>query len=248
MLVTHTETFGKASLLGIGLPSNSPSARSTKLSRYFREAFDGLLSGVNTSMPAHVISFDAATQLAEIQVSIMLRTADGDIERPPIVMVPVSFAGGNAFVIEHQIDPGDEGVAIFSQRSIDVWLDQGGPAAQGIARKFDMTDAMFLPGLRSQKNKVSGFNNDGIMLRNKSGDQHFWIKSDGSMEISASTITINGDIISNGAINNNGNIVTSGTLDANTVNASTTLTAAGKNIGVHAHPAGNPPGNTGPNI
>lgn len=202
----------------------------------FRLAFDGVMSGVGTSMPGRVLSFDAETQLADVQPSIMLSTADGDVLRPAILSVPVHFSGGNDFHIEHQIDVGDEGIIIVSQRCIDTWIDQGGDATQAIKRKFDFADAMFLPGLRSQPNKISGFENNGIRLRNSAGDQQMWLKNDGTAEISASTLVINGDI------QHTGNVVQTGDATISGV-----VTSAGKNLTIHAHPAGNPPGLTGPN-
>ena len=57
-----------------------------------------------------------------------------------------------------------------------------------------------------------------------------------------------GDFVVNGVtIDTAGNITTPTTVTANTVDATATLTAAGKNIGVHDHPAGTPPGDTGVN-
>lgn len=215
---------------------NRPGIRSSKMARAFRDSFNGLMSAVGTSVPGRILSFDSNTQLADVQVSIMLSTVDGDVAHPPIISVPVHFSGGNEFHIEHQIDPGDEGIIIFSQRCIDAWVDQGGDATQTIKRQFDMADAMFVPGLRSQPNKISGFDNNGIRLRNKAGDNHIWLKNDGTAEITVSKLVVTGDINHIGNLTQTGNTTTSGT-----------VTTAGKNITVHTHPAGIPPGATGQN-
>lgn len=214
---------------------NSPGVRSSQFSRAFRESFYGLMTGINTAIPGRVLSFDSATQLAEVQASIMIRGSDSDIASPPIIGVPVHFSGGGEFHIEHQIDPGDEGLIIFSQRSIDAWIDQGGDAPQSINRTFDAGDALFIPGFRSNPKKITGFENNGVRIRNKAGDSQIWLKNDGTAEISVTELVVNG------------NITSSGTITAPTVDATTALTSAGKNITTHTHPAGNPPGNTGPN-
>lgn len=214
---------------------NRPGVRSSKMSRAFRLSFDGLMSGINTSLPGRVMTFDASTQLAEVQAGIMMVTDDGDLAMPPIISVPVVFSGGNEYLIEHQIDPGDEGIIIFSQRCIDAWVDQGGDATQSVVRHFDLTDAMFIPGLRSQAKKIADFKNDGVRIRNKDGSQHVWLKGDGTIDINASTLAVTGSV------------TVTGSLTADTVDATTGLTSAGKNITTHTHPAGNPPGTTGPN-
>ena len=214
---------------------NVPGGRSSKFARAFRESFAGLMAGINTAIPGRVLSFDPATQLAEVQSSIMIKGDSGDVVAPPIIGVPVHFSGGNAFHIEHQIDPGDEGLIVFSQRCIDSWIDQGGDAQQTIVRTFDAGDALFIPGFRSNPKKISGFENNGVRIRNKSGSSHIWLKNDGTAEISVTDLTVNG------------NITSTGTITAPTVDATSALTSAGKNITTHTHPAGNPPGNTGPN-
>jgi len=229
------------------LDNNRPGRRSSRFARGIREAFVGMMSGINTAIPGRVLAFDQSTQLAEVQSSIMMSSPDGDVVAPPIVMVPVHFSGGNQFHVELQVDVGDEGLIIFSQRCIDAWVDQGGDAPQVLKRQFDSTDAIFIPGVRSQPNKITGFSNNGIRIRNKTGNQHIWLKNDGTAEINVSTLVINGNIQHTGDVVQTGDATISGVVTADTVDATTALTSAGKNITVHTHLAGVPPGQTGPN-
>ncbi len=228
-------------------------------------AFNGLMSGINTSIPGYVLSFDNQTQLAEVQIALrLIDLGNVGYIPPPIVLVPVHFYGGNEFVIEHQIDHGDEGLIIFSQRCIDAWVDQGGVAPQSMRREFDAADAMFIPGFRSQPNKISGFANNGIKLRDKSGSNFIWLKNDGTGQIDLTTLNVNADIIHVGDTTQTGDHNTTGAITATVsvdapivtgstsmssplIDATSTLTANGKNLGIHTHPAGNPPDNTGTN-
>ena len=181
---------------------------------------------VGTSIPGHVTAFDPDTQLAQLQIGI--RSSDG-VQLPIIIECPVQFSGGAQFMIEHQIDPGDEGIIIFSQRCIDAWLETGGVAQQPIPRMHDMSDAYFIPGIRSKPNVITGFANDGIKLRNEAGDKYLWLKGDGDIEISAGTVAITGE------------------LTADTIAAQTSLTAAGAEVVGHTHGGVETgPGNTGP--
>ena len=169
---------------------------------------------LGTSIPGHVTAFDPATQLAQLQIGV--RSSDG-VQLPIIIECPVQFAGGSAFVVEHQIDPGDEGIVVFSQRCIDGWLETGGVAEQLIPRMHDFTDAYFIPGIRSKPNAVPIFQNNGIILRDVEGTKYIWLKGNGDIDIAAGTVTIVGD------------------LTATTIAAETSLTAAGAEVVGHVH-------------
>ena len=141
-----------------------------------------ILKSVGTSIPAHILSFDTTTQLAKIQIGIEFIDINGKtFNLAPVVNIPVYFSGGNNFHIEHQIDVGDEGLIIVSQRCIDGWKEQGGVAAQTVLRKLDMQDALFIPGFRSKPNAISGFSNNGIKIRNKAGTHYIWLKNTGDI-------------------------------------------------------------------
>jgi len=161
-------------------------------SEYSRKTFIEMMKDVATSTVGHILAFDPSTQLAQVQIGILRKDINGvTFEPAPIVEVPVYFAGGSEWFVEHQIDPLDEGVVMFSQRCIDGWVTNGGVATNPIDRFHDFQDAMFLPGMRSQPNKINDFQNDGIRLRNKSGTSYIWLKSDG-VEIVSPSLTHNG--------------------------------------------------------
>lgn len=146
-----------------------------------REAFREMMKGVATSVPGHILAFDPATQLAQVQIGITRVDLNGATFDPPaIIETPVYFPGG-AYHVEYQIDPGDEGDILFSQRCVDGWLQSGGIAANPIGRFHDPQDAFFLPGFRSLPNALPAFQNNGIRLSNLTGTQFMWLKQDGSM-------------------------------------------------------------------
>jgi hypothetical protein len=190
------------------------------------------LQTMGTSVPGQVAAFDPATQLAQLKIAI--RNLAGD-ELAPLIECPVQFAGGGGFAVEHQIDPGDEGIIIFSQRCIDGWLETGGIAQQPMARLHSFSDAYFIPGIRSKPNVLSGFANDGIKLRNSAGDKYIWLKGDGDIEIEAGTVNITGDVTA------------TGTIEAPTVSGTASLQAAGAEVVGHTHGGVETGGgNTGP--
>lgn len=223
-----------------------------------------ILKGVGTSIPAHILSFNTDTQLAKIQIGIEFIDVQGQtFNLAPIVNIPVHFSGGD-FVLEHQIDEGDEGLIIVSQRCIDGWKEQGGIAAQTVVRKLDMQDALFIPGFRSKPKAISGFNNNGMRLRNKDGSHYVWLKNTGDIlsensngshllraDGSQKGSNVNGsfELLANGNINLNGVIIKPN----GNVTMPNSLVLNSKEIDGHGHPQANDSGgnveqNTGGNL
>ena len=170
------------------------------LSQAIQSAFDEVLKTVNTSLPGHVLKFDPSTQLAQIQPGIKRVNTNGEQTAiTPIIEVLVNFSGGKKFRFEHEINEGDEGILIFSQRCIDSWSDQGGVATNPILRFHDMSDAYFVPGIRSQKNKLTNFQNDGARITD--GTNYMWLKSSGDIELKGGGVNIVSDSLTHNGVN-----------------------------------------------
>lgn len=244
------------------------------LTEMVRTSVSEILKGIGVSIPAHILEFDTDTQLAKIQIAVEFIDVGGkSFEIAPIVNMPVHFSGGD-FILEHQIDAGDEGLIIVSQRCIDGWKEQGGVAPQTVIRKLGMQDGLFIPGFRSKPNAVTDFQNDGIRLRNKAGDQFIWLKNNGDNLIQNSNgsfllkadgsekgsnsfgsyeLEPSGNFVVNGVtIDVSGNITTMATIVAGTVSAAS-IAGGGKELAGHTHSQGNDSGgdtqaNTSPNL
>lgn len=195
----------------------------TALNKVIEEA----LKEVYTAIPAHIIKFDSETQLAQIELGIERVDIDGTRwTPPPIIETPVLFTG-DQYSLEFEIHSGCEGLAVFSQRCIDAWVQTGGVASNPLRRFFDIQDAFFIPGFRPKASVLSDFKNNGIRLRNPDSNQYVWIKNNGDVEAANGSGKVSID--NNGAItlsNGGGSIV----LDASgkvTING-LTITAEGK--------------------
>lgn len=179
-----------------------------QFAKMLRDIFgEYLKDNMRTSVLGHVLSFDPVTQLAEVQIGLMLEDRMGNTEpRRPIVRVPVQFWGATGGTLECRVAEGVEGSIMFSQECIDSWVDQGGVAAKSEPRRFSINDAYFIPGVRSVPGAITGFANDGIRLRNNSGSMYAWLKDDTSISLSngAGFITIGAD----GTVNINGVTIT----------------------------------------
>lgn len=183
-----------------------------QFAKMLREIFgEYLKDNVRTSVPGHVLSFDPATQLAEVQIGLMLEDRLGSAEpRRPIVRVPVQFWGATGGTMECRVAEGVEGSIMFSQECIDSWVDQGGVAAKSEPRRFSINDAYFVPGVRSVPGAITDFANDGIRMRDNTGAVYAWLKDDKTVSMSngAGFITIE----PGGTVNINGVKITPASL------------------------------------
>lgn len=154
------------------------------------------MKSVNTSIAGNVIAFDPDTQLAQLQIGVVrINTKGEQFNPPPIIECPVQFVGGAGGAIEHEIVSGDECLIVFSQRCLDGWIETGGIAQQSIIRFHDANDAVALMGVRSMNNVLPDFQNQGIRIRNKSGDTYVHVNGS-NIEVK----TPNGEINLNGVI------------------------------------------------
>lgn len=147
----------------------SDTSRSPTLSEVLREVFGSFMDDIHVAMPCRVESYDAVKQCVNLQPVIQQAYLDEEGERiaarlPVLVNVPVQFPGGGKFRITFPIAAGDEGMAIFSESSLDVWLKEGGEVDPLDDRRFHLSDAVFLPGIRSFKNALAEAPTDRMTL------------------------------------------------------------------------------------
>jgi hypothetical protein len=110
-------------------------------------------------------------------------------------------------------------------------------------RFHDMSDAVFLPGIRSQPNVLPSFENNGIRLRNADASHYVWLKNNGTIETSNG----NGNITMapDGTVNINGAIITPDgaisspvSVTAPILSGTSSLLAAGAEVVSHNHAQG----------
>lgn len=126
------------------------------------QAIEAALSDVNTTVPGTIVSFDASRNRAVVRPSLPKRLADGtELAAPDIHEVPVQWptaSGGVLFTMP--IRPGDGVTLHFAQRSLDNWLSGDGTAPED-PRRYDLTDAVAVPGLRAS---MAAVDPDNVVL------------------------------------------------------------------------------------
>ena len=110
---------------------------------------DAKLCDLHTSMPAEIVSYDHAKNLAVVQ-PLLKRKYKNEAEAvllPNISNVPVAFPRMGPAHLRLPIKPGQTGQLVFNERSIDGWLVSGGQIDPQDPRKHSLSDAVFYPGL-----------------------------------------------------------------------------------------------------
>lgn len=155
-------------------------------------------------LPGKVTGYDPDLQRATIEIGIQQHEGEGVFKtRPEITHVPVQFSGTANWIVFHELPEGTEGLIHFSQRSVDYWLEQGGPVQPLDARMFDATDAFFAPGYRSRATSIAGLPIDGIGMSNASGAVRIHLTDDGiNLNVGGETLSLS----SEGLLHNGKNI------------------------------------------
>lgn len=156
-------------------------ANNVTQSQMIINAINARLLDVHTALPAEIVSYEKGKATVKILIK---RKINGDLmEFPPITDVPVlqpRSNGGKSF-ISMPIKKGDTGMLTFQERSIDKWLIAGGSVDPNDTRKFDLSDAVFTPGLYPDDNRLEYENKNALEVTN---DQcSFILHPDGRMEL-----------------------------------------------------------------
>jgi len=204
-----------------------------------RVAVDNALNETHTCLPAIIESFDATTQTAKVNPSIRRIVYNGDkIVIPPIINVPVVFPSSGGYSITFPVAAGDEVLLVFSERSIDMWLQSGGVQDPLDRRKHDYSDAIAIIGLHSAQKAISDYSDDGLVIRSDDGTEKITL-SQGSVDI---------DIAGTGGAvyNSDGSVVFKNGAIITALGGFINGPRSGSiPLDGHKHLAGTPPGDTG---
>ena len=104
---------------------------------------------INTAMPGEVVSYDSLTQTCVVQPAfkrIFIRNQE-IVSRAQVSDVPVVFPRSGAHSLTFPVETGTPVLLVFSQRSLDDWLDMGGETILTDTRLHNINDAIAIPGL-----------------------------------------------------------------------------------------------------
>lgn len=153
-----------------------PSLDENELADVLQLVMDRSNAKIRTTIPAKVQSFDKDTQTATVRPAVQSYYFDVDEDEPaayhpePIANCPVWYPAGDGFSIRWPLTNGDDVLILVAERSIDEWAATGNSdAIPRDLRRFDLSDAIVLPGLRPPSNALSDFKGDGLEIRHSAG-------------------------------------------------------------------------------
>lgn len=184
------------------------------------------IADMHICMPAKIISYDFASQKAVVQPALNQKySADEIIKLPIIHNVPVIHPASGGASITFPVLKNDTVLLIFSERSLEEWLQNGNQVTPDDPRQNDLTDAIALIGL-NPFNKVSNAENNSDLLLSYAGSK-VRLKPDGVIEAEASEINLIADDVNI----DSPNVMVTGKLTAMNIEATSEMKSATANIG-----------------
>lgn len=157
------------------------------LEEVIRMAIQMALLQVNVSMPAQVVAFNSDKNTVDVQPCLMrFYEQDTAPKALPIINgVPVKFPRGGNFSMKWNLKKGDYVNLVFSQRSIDIWKNQGGVVDPAENRKFHLSDAVAYPGGWPMTSPIAGDVSSSSLIQ--SGSMQIIIEDSGKIKITNGT-------------------------------------------------------------
>jgi len=132
--------------------------------------FQSLMSELHTCLPGRIEKYTQSTQKANVQPLLKKKYKDGTVESLPVLVnVPVVFPRTKSAGITFPISKGDGALLIFCERSTERWLSDGGEVEPGDPRKFDLSDAIAIPGLYSFSDSNIATSPSDLEIQNRDG-------------------------------------------------------------------------------
>jgi hypothetical protein len=146
-----------------------------RLGDVIRRISEGVVRGTRVAVPAHVVSYEADTRTASVQIEVadIVDGEEGPEVRTPAIIndVPVVFPGSGTTRIRWPLQSGDQVLLLFSSSPLDRWKVRRppGPAVDPISRRHHhLTDAIAIPGIQTPGNNDG---DDDVMIEFTAGGQ-----------------------------------------------------------------------------
>jgi hypothetical protein len=166
------------------------------ISQQLLSIIENRLKHVHTALPAVIKSYDPNKNTAIVQPGVkriwVSPTATKAVALPVVPDVPVIFPSGGGYTMTFPVAAGDECLLVFLERAMDYWYKSGGVQLPSNFRMHHLSDAVAFVGLRSQAQKLSNIQMDGVEIRN--ADRSIYIK------LKSSGIEIKGDVTLTGTL------------------------------------------------
>lgn len=121
-------------------------ARTDSMSETISAYLDSRLREIRTVAPCVVLEYDSATRRAVAQPAIRMLLTDGsEIERAPLVDVPVAFPAGGGVELVFDLQPGDTGLLLACERDIGAFKKALAMSSPGSGDILEARHSVMLP-------------------------------------------------------------------------------------------------------
>lgn len=159
------------------------------LEQVIRTAIEARLCDVHVSLPCIIQRYDAAKQQADVVPALQRVYADGRVSTLPVISnCPVIWPRVAGAILHMPMKPGDHCVAVFSERSLDNYLEQGKIVDPADDRKHHLSDACIHPGGYPFSKPATLTDSEAVTLQ--FGSSELLIKPDGTVSIKAANINL----------------------------------------------------------
>lgn len=189
---------------------NQPSQNPADLGTFqglFKAVLRKFLQGVDDMLPARVISYDRATNRAQVQPIVAMLTTDGAIvSRAQVASVPVFQIGGGSFLLNFNILPGDLGWIKANDRDISLFLQGYAEQVPNTARQHSFQDSLFFPHVMTGYT-IDPADEQNCVLQNLDGSVKISLGADKitikapNVEIDSANVMINGAALEHNGVN-----------------------------------------------
>lgn len=173
-------------------PPSGNQANRHNLRGVMRQMLDKFLQRTDDMLPAKVIAYDPATNMAQVQPMIMVVTTDNqNVNRAQVASIPVYQASGGGFILKFPINSGDFGWIKANDRDISLFMQTGEMSPPNTQRKHTFKDAMFFPQAFYDLVTIADDDVNNVVLQNYAGTVKISISNTAITITAPSTVTVN---------------------------------------------------------
>lgn len=135
------------------------------LAQVIKDAIEARLIEVHVSLPGRIVSYDPATQKADVQAEIKRTFVSGEsVELPIFSDLPVAWPRAGKAYLHMPLKAGDQVQVVFSERSLDEWKQKGGSVVPAEKRKHHLSDGWVVPGGYPFSKPMVGADGSDVLL------------------------------------------------------------------------------------
>lgn len=131
------------------------------------------LQGIDDMLPAQIVAYNRTTNMAQVQPLItIVNTDDTQLQRSPVMSVPVAQWGGGGFMVNFPCKANDLGFIKASDRDISIFKQAWGMSPPNTARKHSFSNSIFIP-LALVNFVIAASDSENLVIQSLNGSIRF---------------------------------------------------------------------------